>query len=84
MSRAYAGEPEQFDEPANYTCRRCQGRVKSLENDGEHEDCERKGQIDHARQREAQRQLHRDTAWMLRKLGQAERAAVHDVEAERR
>jgi len=81
---AYTGEPEQYDEPALYTCRRCQGRVKSLENDGEHEDCEREGQIDHARQREAQRQLHRDTARLLRKLGEPDRAAVHDTLAEGR
>jgi hypothetical protein len=49
----------------------------------QHKDCEPQG-IDAARVREAQRNLHRDTAWLLRKLGQAERAAVHDVEAERR
>ena len=77
-----SGEGYDADVAVCCQCRRtvAQGRVARME----HEDCEREGQIDHARQREAQRQLHRDTAWMLRRLGQAERAAVHDVEAERR
>ena len=79
---AYTGEPEQYDEPALYTCRRCQGRVKSLENDGEHEDCEPQG-IDAARVREARAYLYESTALMLRDLGRHERAAVHQAEAER-
>ena len=77
----YTGEPEEADEVACSCCSRQirQGRVARME----HEDCEPQG-IDAARVREAQRNLHRDTAWLLRRLGQAERAAVHDVEAERR
>jgi len=77
----YTGEPEEADEVACSCCSRQirQGRVARME----HEDCEPAG-IDAARVREAQRNLHRDTAWLLRKLGQAERAAVHDIEADRR
>ena len=77
----YTGEPEEADEVACSCCSRQirQGRTAR----DQHEDCEPQGS-DAARVREAQRNLHRDTAWMLRKLGQAERAAVHDVEAERR
>jgi len=78
---SYSGEPEEADEVACSCCSRRlrQGRVAREE----HEDCEPAG-IDEARAREARRQLHRDTAWLLRKLGQAERAAVHDIEADRR
>ena len=77
----YTGEPEEADEVACSCCSRQirQGRVARYE----HEDCEPQG-IDAARVREAQRNLHRDTAWLLRKLGQAERAAVHDTLAEGR
>ena len=75
----YTGEPEEADEAvcSRCSCRVAQGRVAREE----HEDCEPQG-IDAARVREAQRNLHRDTAWLLRKLGQAERAAVHDTLAE--
>jgi len=77
----YTGEPEEADEVACSCCSRQirQGRVARME----HEECEPQG-IDAARVREAQRNLHRDTAWLLRKLGQAERAAVHDTLAEGR
>ena len=79
----YTGEPEAHtaDLVACSCCGRrvTQGRVARME----HEECEPQG-IDAARVREAQAYLHRDTAWLLRRLGQAERAAVHDVEAERR
>ena len=77
----YTGEPEEADEVACSCCSRQirQGRVARME----HEECEPQG-IDAARVREAQRNLHRDTAWMLRKLGQPERAAVHDTLAEGR
>ena len=77
----YTGEPEEADEVACSCCSRQirQGRVARME----HDDCEPQG-IDAARVREAQRNLHRDTAWLLRKLGQAERAAVHDTLAEGR
>ena len=76
-----SGEGYDADVAVCCQCRRtvAQGRVARME----HEDREPQG-IDAARVREAQRNLHRDTAWMLRKLGQPERAAVHDVEAERR
>ena len=77
----YTGEPEEADEVACSCCSRQirQGRVARME----HEDCEPQD-FDAARVREAQRNLHRDTAWMLRKLGQPERAAVHDTLAEGR
>jgi len=77
----YTGEPEEADEVACSYCSRQirQGRVAR----DQHEDCEPQG-IDAARVREAQRNLHRDTAWLLRKLGQAERAAVHETLAEGR
>lgn len=81
---AYSSEPEAYDESVLYTCRRCQCKTRSLEHDGEHGECEREGAIDHARAREAQRQLHRDTARLLRQLGHAERAQVHDTLAEGR
>ena len=76
-----SGEGYDADVAVCCQCRRtvAQGRTAR----DQHEDCEPAG-IDAARVREAQRNLHRDTAWLLRKLGQAERAAVHDVEAERR
>ena len=70
------------DAPSRYRCRRCQGQLRSLEFDGEHEDCE--PELDRIKQRDAQRQLHRDTAVMLRRLGYTERAQVHDVLAEGR
>ena len=76
-----SGEGYDADVAVCCQCRRtvAQGRTAR----DQHEECEPQG-IDAARVREAQRNLHRDTAWMLRRLGQAERAAVHDVEAERR
>ena len=82
MSHRYTGELEQHTPDLACSCcgrRVAQGRVARYE----HEDCEPQD-FDAARVREAQRNLHRDTAWLLRRLGQPERAAVHDVEAERR
>ena len=80
---AYSSEPEKYDsEPNHYTCRRCQGRLKSLEFDGEHEECGARD-IDTARQREAIRRLHLSTAKMLQRTGHAEEAAYHFSEAER-
>ena len=79
----YTGEPEAHT-PDLVACSCCGRRVtQGRTARDQHEDCEPAG-IDAARVREAQRNLHRDTAWLLRRLGQAERAAVHDVEAERR
>ena len=76
-----SGEGYDADVAVCCQCRRtvAQGRTAR----DQHEDCEPQG-IDAARVREAQRNLHRDTAWLLRKLGQAERAAVHDTLAEGR
>jgi len=68
------------------TCRRCQRPVrhKSME-DGEcWPDCDTQPEIDRIRQRDAQRQLHLDTARLLRRLGFEERAAVHDQLAQGR
>ena len=48
----------------------------------EHEDCEGR-EDDSPRRREAIRQLHRDTARMLRRQGFAERAAIHEFFAGR-
>ena len=78
-------DPEQYvDAPVHYSCRKCQRPLYSLEFDGEHEDCERVNELDRIRQRDAQRQLHLDTARLLRRLGEPERAAVHDQLAEGR
>ena len=76
-----SGEVYDADVAVCCQCRRtvAQGRVAR----DQHEDCEPQD-FDAARVREAQRNLHRDTAWMLRKLGQPERAAVHDTLAEGR
>ena len=76
-----SGEGYDADVAVCCQCRRtvAQGRTAR----DQHEECEPQG-IDAARVREAQRNLHRDTAWLLRQLGQAERAAVHDVLAEGR
>jgi hypothetical protein len=55
------------------------------ESDGECDpDCDFLRELDRIKQRDAQRQLHRDTANVLRKLGWYERAAVHDTLAEGR
>jgi len=78
-------DPEQYvDAPVHYSCRKCQRPLHSLEFDGEHEDCEFHKQLDRIRQRDAQRQLHRHTALLLRKLGFPEEAAKQDVLAEGR
>jgi hypothetical protein len=72
------------DSPVQQTCRRCQRPRRSLE-DGECDpDCDTQPELDRIRQRDAQRQLHVDTARLLRRLGELERAAVHDQLAEGR
>jgi hypothetical protein len=66
------------------TCRRCQRPTRNLE-DGECDpDCDTPQELDRIKQRDAQRQLHVDTARLLRRLGFFERAAVHDQLAEGR
>lgn len=75
-------DPEQYtDETLLYSCRRCQRKLRSL---NEHDEECGEPELDRLRQRDAQRQLHRDTARLLRKLGEPERAAVHDTLAEGR
>jgi len=74
----------QDDSPVQQTCRRCQRPTRNLE-DGECDpDCDFPRELDRIRQRDAQRQLHLDTARLLRRLGWEERAAVHDQLAEGR
>jgi hypothetical protein len=78
-------EQYQDESPVSQTCRRCQRPVRfRSQEDGEcWPDCNDQ-QLDRIRQRDAQRQLHRDTAAMLRRFGWPERAAVHDQLAEGR
>ena len=72
------------DSPVQQTCRRCQRPTRNME-DGECDpDCDQQPELDRIRQRDAQRQLHIDTARLLRRLGEHERAAVHDQLAEGR
>lgn len=71
-----------------YTCRGCQRTTRHSLNcsDGYCDTCNgvtRVEEEDAARRREGRRQLHRDTALLLRRLGFAERAAWHEVEADR-
>lgn len=73
---------EYEEELTSYTCRRCQRRLKSLEFDGEHEDCE--SEVDTERRGSAIRRLHRDTARLLRRAGFPEEAAYHDLRGEER
>lgn len=76
----------QDESPVSLTCRRCQRPVrhKSME-DGEcWPDCQTDAELVRIQQRDAQRQLHRDTANMLRRMGWYERATVHDQLAEGR
>jgi len=78
-------DPEQYEDmiPAQRTCRRCQRKVRNLE-DGEcADDCSQPGQVDVARQAEAIRRLHLSTAKMLPRTGHAEEAAYHYAEAQR-
>ena len=77
-------DQEQYqDDTALYSCRRCQRKLKALDYDGEHADCYSETEQDKARQREAIRRLHRDTARLLRQMGHREEAAWHDLEAGR-
>lgn len=65
------------------TCE-CGRVIKSLEHDGQCRKCAGiEDDDDPARRREARRRLHRDTAMLLRRLGEHERAALHDADAER-
>lgn len=74
----------QDDESALYSCRRCQRKLRALDGDGEHMGgCYAEVEVDKARQREAMRRLHRDTARLLKRMGFSEEAAWHDVEAGR-
>ena len=67
-------------------CRRCGRPVRSLEHDGECRPCALGVPPDdgatRARREAGWRQLHRDTALLLRRAGFPERAAVHDGLAE--
>ena len=67
-----------------YSCRQCERPLRHLGYDGLCDPCAGMGEAeDAARKREARRRLHRDTAFLLRRLGFPERAAWHDTEAER-
>lgn len=71
-----------------YTCRGCQRTTRHSLNcsDGYCDSCNgvlRADDEDAARRREGRRKLHRDVAAMLHKLGFPERAAWHELEAER-
>jgi hypothetical protein len=67
------------------TCRRCQRPMRHGSEDGECDpDCDFPLELDRIKQRDAQRQLHRDTALLLRRVGFEERAAIHDTLAEGR
>ena len=70
---------EAIEETGRYLCRRCQGRIRSLQFDGEHEDCEPR--VDEAKAREARRIGEERTAKMLRRLGFPARAAIHEARA---
>ena len=72
---------EQAEQSTYARCRRCDGQLRSLEFDGEHEDCTPR--VDHARQRAAIRRLHEATALLLIRAGYPEEAAWHAAEAER-
>lgn len=79
-------DPEQYvGVPRGPYCRRCRERVVSLDESGVcYDGCDCEGREDDSpRRQEAIRQLHRDTARMLRRQGFAERAAIHEFFAGR-
>ena len=77
---------EAVAESGRGACRRCGRPVRSLEHDGECGPCALGIPPDdaatRARREAGWRQLHRDTALLLRRAGHPERAAVHDGLAE--
>jgi hypothetical protein len=64
---------ELFEDTVYARCRRCDGRLHSLEFDGEHEDC--RPRVDPERQRAAIHSLYLRTARMLKREGHADEAA---------
>lgn len=73
---------EAIEDAGRYVCRRCQGRLRSLEFDSEHEDCEPR--VDEARAREARKNGHLDTARLLHRLGFDGQAEWHERAAQGR
>jgi hypothetical protein len=72
---------EQYEDSAYARCKRCDGKLGSLEHDGEHLTCE--SQVDEARRAESIRRLHLSTARLLHRIGEHEEAAWHEMRAGR-
>lgn len=63
---------EAYEDTVYARCRRCDGRLKSLEFDGEHDDC--LPEVDPVRQRAAIHSLYLRTARMLKRDGHQDEA----------